>query len=223
MAEKTEIALARSMKARYRASLLSAVLSLLAGAAQADTYSCTTADGHRVFGERHPPECADRLTRRERPNGSVELIEPKLTPEQRKKLADEEKRQRDEAERKRDQFRRDLQLLEGYQSEDGIESARNRDLGHLQQRIESARKSVEQLEAKRKKLDEEAEFFRNRKLPENLVREREHNDAMLQSLQKSIDDTKAEMQRVNERYDQLLKRYRELTKPPGRLEQPAPK
>jgi hypothetical protein len=191
-------------------------LSLLASASHADLYICKTPDGHTIMAERLPPECANRETRRMRPNGTFEIIEPKLTPEQLKLREDEAKRQRDEAERTRDRMRQDYKLLDAYKSEDEIETARNRDLAQLQARIESILKSIDQLEEKRKKLDGEAEFFTRHKLPEALKSELDHNDAMIASLKKALTDTRAEMLQVNQRYDSTIKRFRELTQPPRR-------
>jgi hypothetical protein len=203
----------RVLGRRLASLVVAGALNLYGGASYADTYICKTPDGRTLMAERLPPECADRETRRMRPNGTIEIIEPKPTPEQIKQREDEAKRQRDEAERARDQMRQDYRILEAYKSEQEIESARNRELARLQVRIEAIRNSLRQLRGKQKKLEAEAEFFIKRQMPENLRSERDHNDAMIQSQEKALTDTEAEMLRVNERYDLTVKRFRELTKP----------
>jgi hypothetical protein len=187
----------------------------LAGAtgASADLYVCTTAAGRTITADREPPECADRQIRVLRPDGSLrQVIEPPLTPAQRKAREDEAKRQIEEAERQRAQMRNDLSLLETYGSEAEIEAARNRGISDRQVIIERATKRMEELKRERKKLDDETEFYTKREMPEKLKRALAANNETVRLQQKTITDTKADMARVNERYDAYLKRFRELVK-----------
>jgi hypothetical protein len=188
---------------------LSALLA--AGSVQAQLFVCTTAAGKTITQDRPPPECADRPVRELRPDGSVRrVIEPPLTPEQRAARDAEAARQIEEAERQRGQMRRDLSLLETYGSENEIESTRNRALSDRQVLIERAIKRMDELKLERKKLDDETEFFIKRELPEKLKRALAANNDMVASQQKIIADTKADMARVNERYDAEARRFREL-------------
>jgi hypothetical protein len=146
-----------------------------------------------------------------RSDGSVRrVIEPPLTAEQRAARDAEAARQIEEAERQRGQMRRDLSLLETYGSESEIEATRNRALSDRQVLIERAIKRMDELKLERKKLDDETEFFVKRELPEKLRRALAANNDMVASQQKIIADTKADMARVNERYDAEARRFREL-------------
>ncbi len=193
--------------------------------ANAQLYVCTTAAGKTITADRPPLECQDRPVRELRSDGSVRrVIEPPLTAEQRAEREVEAKRQRDEAERQRGQMRRDLSLLETYAHESEIEASRNRALADRQVLIERANKRMEELKRERKKLDNESEFFTKRELPEKLKRSLANNNEMVSAQQKSITDTRADMQRVNERYDAEIRRFRELVKAGATpvLRKPAP-
>jgi hypothetical protein len=182
-----------------------------AGSVHAQLYVCTAPSGRTITADRPPTECADRPIRELRPDGSVRrVIEPPLTAEQRAARDAEAKRQIDERERQRSQMRRDLSLLETYGSENEIESTRNRALGDRQVLIERAGKRVEELKRERKKLDDETEFYTKRDMPEKLKRALAANNEMVKTQDKIIADTKADMARVNERYDLEVKRFREL-------------
>jgi hypothetical protein len=190
---------------------LPVVLMLAAPAAQAQLFVCTDARGRTISGDRPPPECADKAIRELRSDGSVRrVIEPPLTPEQKAARAAEEKRQRDEADRQRAQMRRDLSLLETYANEDEIEKARNQALASRQQLIERAQKRLEDHRKERRKLDSEAEFYAKRTMPDKLKRSFEGNDALIRSEERIIRDVRADMERVNERYDDELQRFRRL-------------
>lgn len=188
-------------------------LTLLAAVplARAQLYVCTDARGRTITGDRPPPECADRSVRELRSDGSVRrVIEPPLTPEQKAARDAEAKRQREEAEKQRAQMRRDLALLETYASETEIEETRNRALGSRQQLIDRAVQRLAEHQREKKKLDNEAEFYAKRQMPDKLKRAFDANATLTRSEQKIIDDVRADMDRVNGRFDAELKRWREL-------------
>jgi hypothetical protein len=101
-------------------------------------------------------------------------------------------------------------LLETYGSENEIEATRNRALGDRALLIERATRRLDELKRERKRLDDESEFYVKRDLPEKLKRSLAANNEMLKSQQKIILDTRQDMERVNERYDAEIKRFREL-------------
>lgn len=189
------------------------LLSLLAAAplAQAQLYVCTDARGRTISGDRPPAECADRAVRELRSDGSVRrVIEPPMTAEQKAAKAAEAKRQAEEAEKQRGQMRRDLALLETYASEAEIEDTRNRALGSRQQLIDRAVKRLEDHRREKKKLDSEGEFYAKRDMPDKLKRAFEANANIIRSEERIIADVRADMERVNARFDAELKRWREL-------------
>lgn len=196
---------------RIAHAIVAVIAVVGATGARAQLFVCTAPSGRTITADRPPQECADRPIRELRPDGSIRrVIEPPLTPEQRAARDAEARRQIEEAERQRGQMRRDLALLETYGSETEIEATRNRALSDRQMLIERALKRMDELKRERKKLDDEAEFYTKRDTPEKLKRELAANNEMVKSQQKAIADTKADMARVNERYDAEAKRFREL-------------
>lgn len=193
-------------------ALLAAALALTAAAAPAKTlFICTDARGRTISADRPPPECVDRPIRELRPDGSVRrVIDPPPTPEQRAASAAEERRKQEEAQARRETMRRDLALLEAYASEQEIEETRQRALSSRMAIIERAQRRIEEHQRDRKKLDSEAEFYAARELPEKLKRSYQLNDSLVRSEQKIMADARADMERVNERFDADVKRFREL-------------
>lgn len=188
------------------------LLCALAGAAagQQSIFVCSDAKGRTISGDRPPAECVGAI-RELRSDGSVRrVIEPPLTAQQKAARQAEEKRQREEAERQRAQMRKDLALLETYASEEEIENARARALATRQALIERATRRMEEHRRERSKLDSEAEFYAKREMPDKLKRAFEDNAALMRSEEKIIADSRAEMQRINERFDAERKRWREL-------------
>lgn len=199
---------------RVRAAHVAATLLLcaLAGAAaaQPSIFVCSDARGRTISGDRPPAECVGAI-RELRSDGSVRrVIEPPLTAEQKAARAAEDKRQREEAERQRAQMRKDLALLEAYASEEEIENARARALATRQALIERATRRMEEHKRERGKLDSEAEFYAKREMPDKLKRAFESNSALMRSEERIIAEARAEMQRINERFDAERKRWREL-------------
>lgn len=205
---------------RIRVWMLGAFACLAVGAsasaAAAGTglvYVCTDARGRTLTSDLPPPECWDRPIRELRSDGSVRrVIEPPLTAEQRAKREAEERRKAEEESQRRDQARRDRALLEAYSDENEIEEARVRAVEGRRALIDRAEKRTEELRRERKKLDDEAEFYKGRAQPDKLKRAYDSNASMQQQQQKIIADTDAEVNRINERFETERKRFRELVK-----------
>jgi hypothetical protein len=133
-----------------------------------------------------------------------------LTPEQKAARAAEEKRKAEEAERALEQRRRDRALLETYASEAEIEALRAKTLASREQQIARSEDRLKRLAAERKKLDDEAEFYVKREQPAALKRAFANNAELVKTEQAIVADTRAEMARINERFDAEIKRFREL-------------
>ena len=194
------------------AALVALLACVGAGSARAgQLFVCTTPSGRTITADQPPPECGDKAITELRPDGSVRrVIEPPLSAAERAERELEAKRQIEEAERQRGQMRRDLSLLETYGNENEIEATRNRALGDRQTLIERALKRMDELKRERRRLDDESEFYLKHDVPEKLKRELAANNEMVKSQQKIITDTRADMARVNERYDAESRRFREL-------------
>ena len=190
--------------------LAAAALSALPVGARAQLYVCTT-NGRTLTGDLPPPECGNVEIRELNRDGSIKrVIEPPLTPEQKKARELEAKQRRERETQAQEQLRRDRALLETYASEDEIETSRDRTLAQRQALIDRANQQLKEFKMDRKRLDDESEFYAKRQLPEKLKRALDDNAALQQQQLHAIDDIRADMERINERYDAELRRFREL-------------
>ncbi|TCS37881.1 uncharacterized protein DUF4124 [Paucimonas lemoignei] len=189
--------------------LIMAGLPLLA---QAEIYICKDASGKTLTSDRPIPECQDRKVRVLGKNGMTQReIAPPMTEEQkRQKQAEEEKRKADMVAAD-EQRRQDRALLARYSKEADIEVARGRTLEPVNEQIKreeltiaSAAKSLAQARA-------EAAAQPKSKVPANLQRKIEDLDQQIADSKKVIGERKEEIVQINGRFDQSVKRFRELT------------
>jgi hypothetical protein len=188
-----------------------AALSVAPIGAWSQLYVCTTTNGRTLTGDMPPYDCQNVAIRELNSDGSVKrVIEPPLTPEQKKKREQEEKQRRDRERQAQEQLRKDRALLETYASEDEIEASRDRTLASRQALIGRANRQLKEFNMDRKRLDDEAEFYQKRQMPDKLKRALDDNAALQAQQLRAIDDIRADMQRINERYDGELQRFRDL-------------
>jgi hypothetical protein len=174
-------------------------------------FVCTDGRGRTYTGDRQPPECANLEIRVLNRDGSLRQVIPApLTPEQKAARAVEERRKAEEAERALEQRRRDRALLETYASEAEIDALRVKTLASREQQIARSEDRLKRLAAERKKLDDEAEFYVKREQPAALKRAFANNAELVKTELAIVADTRAEMARINERFDAEIKRFREL-------------
>ncbi len=125
-------------------------------------YSCV-ANGRTYSADRPPPECVNSDIRELNRDGSVRrVISRPLTPEEQRAKALEAKRKIEEEERQLAQRRRDRSLLEAYANEEEIEAARRKALEGAEQGIVRSSERTASLAKDKKRLDDEAEFFKKR-------------------------------------------------------------
>jgi hypothetical protein len=214
-------ALARTAPARRRASgmrhraagwALALAALALSTAARADYfYTCKDKAGHPFSGNLPPPECKDVDIREQNPDGTLHrLIPAPLTREQRRQrdLEAEEQMKKEEADRA--QARRDRALLETYGSADEIEAARQRGIAGQQMLIDRADQRIAQYQKERKRLDDEAEFYKNREMPTKLKEAFDANQVLMQQQQETRTKSLNQVKAINERFDAEKKRYLEL-------------
>lgn len=202
--------------ARRGAAFAALLLAGAAGYAQAPPplsapiYSCV-ANGRTYSGDRPPPECVNSDIRELNRDGSVRRVIPRpMTQEEQKARALEAKKRLEEEERVLAQRRRDRSLLEAYANEGEIEAARVKALETSNEVIRRSQARIERMDAERKRLDEESEFYRKRDLPDTIKRAYANNEQEKAAELNIVREARAEMQRVNDRFDAEKKRFREL-------------
>jgi Domain of unknown function (DUF4124) len=180
--------------------------------ADSSIYTCKDHSGRTQTSDHPIPDCAG-VMRELGQSGIVKReIAPPLTAEQlhQKELDDKAKRTAEEA--SREKRRRDTALLAAYQSEAQIEAARRRSLADAADSIKTSQTRLTELEKEKQALMQEGETFKG-KPPTPLFKRRvEDNQVLIDDEEASMKMRKSDVDRVNQRYDDELKRYRELSK-----------
>jgi hypothetical protein len=173
-------------------------------------YSCV-ANGRTFTADRPPPECANSDIRELNRDGSLRrVIARPLTTEEQRARALEAKKKLEDEEKALAQRRRDRSLLEAYANEDEIEAARVKALDTSKEIVRRSQARIERMDADRKRLDEESEFYKNRTVPDSIKRAYANNEQEKAAELKIVKEARLEMQRINERFDAERKRFREL-------------
>lgn len=180
-------------------------------AAAANIYTCVNAKGQRITSDRPIAECLDRAQELRNSDGSVrKVVPPSMTAEER---AAHEERLRAEmvaAAMRRDAIRLDRNLLSRYPDEARHQKARRAALEPLNTALAATERRLTELEHERKRLQDEAEFYKGRDLPRELKIKFGNNQAALQAQQDAAQNHQAEINRINASYDQELARLKRL-------------
>lgn len=174
-------------------------------------YTCTTADGRRLTSDRPIPECTSREQRVLNPDGSQRtILPPFLSPEERAAKEAAERRAAAERIAQQDAIRRDRTLMQRYPNEATHQRARAAALDDAHKAMRLSERRIQDLGAERKPLLDEAEFYKGRALPAKLKQSLDANDAAVEAQQVLVENQKAELVRINARFDAELTRLRKL-------------
>lgn len=198
------------------AAALLTVLSASVAQAQDATigkgiYTCTTADGRRLTSDRPIPECTSREQRVLNADGSQRTtLPPFLSPEERAAKDAADRRAAADRLAQLDAIRRDRTLMQRYPTEAAHQRARNIALDDANKAMRISESRIKDLGQERKPLMDEAEFYKGRPLPGKLKQAMDANDAGVEAQQVLIENQKAEIVRINTRFDAELARLRKL-------------
>ena len=195
-----------------RAAAVSVVLASVSASAQTPTtmFTCV-ANGKTYSADRPPAECANSDMRELNRDGSVRRVIPRpLTVEEQRARALEAKKKLEEEEKLRAQRRRDRALLEAYATDAEIEAARKKSLEGAEQAIKRSQERADSLAKDRKRLDDEAEFYKKREQPDSLKRAYALNAQAVTAEERIMAEARGEVARINERFEAERKRYKEL-------------
>lgn len=179
--------------------------------AQAEIYICKDAGGKTLTSDRPIMECQDRKIRVLGKNGmTTREIAPPLTEEQkREKEASEEKRKTALAAAE-EQKRQDRALLARYGKEADIELARQRALESVTEQVKREEASIAVSEKSLQKARTEAAAQPKGKVPGILQRKIDDLGQEIIDSKKLIAERQEEAGQINARFDQAVKRFREL-------------
>lgn len=173
-------------------------------------FTCV-ANGKTYSADRPPAECANSDMRELNRDGSVRRVIPRpLTVEEQRARALEAKKKLEEEEKLMAQRRRDRALLEAYANDAEIEAARKKSLESAEQAIKRSQERTDSLAKDRKRLDDEAEFYKKREQPDSLKRAYALNAQAVTAEERIMAEARGEVARINERFDAERKRYKDL-------------
>ena len=197
--------------------LLLAAAAVWTQKAQAQTrstvgiYTCTDDRGIRRTSDRPIVECIDREQRVLNADGSVKrIVPPTLTAEERAEREAAERKMAEERAALNDAVRRDRNLKARFPNEAAHQRAREAALEVVRIGMRTSQQRIKELEAERKPLSEEAEFFRGRSFPARLKQQLEANETSVAAQRDLIQTQEAELSRVNRIYDAELEHLRKL-------------
>ena len=175
------------------------------------TYTCKDEKGGTITSDRYIPECAYKEQRLLNPDGSLrQVIPPTLTPEEAGQGEAAKRAAREAQAAQNDAIKYDRLLKIRYPNEAAHNKRRESALDSARLAIQSAEARLQALAADRKRLLDEAEFYRGRPMPPTLKQQLYNNEATAGPQRDAIENQQAEMDRINARFDSELSRLRKL-------------
>jgi hypothetical protein len=182
--------------------------------AHAQIFICKDASGRTISSDRPIPECADRTVRELGRNGLVKReIPAALTPEEKRQKRLQEEKLREEAAAAEEQRKSDRAILARYLSERDVEVARKRSIDVVQEQIKKSSISIAAYERRLKQAQADMEPYNTKqaKPPAALGDKQQLAVQGIKDETTVIQEREAEIALINEKYDRILKRYREIT------------
>lgn len=199
-----------------RKLLLASLLLTSLGSVQAagEFYCChDPSTGRRVCGDMLPEQCRGRAYRVLDSGGNiVKEVGAALTQEQKAELALENRRRKQLEDASREQRRRDQALLDTYSMPEDIDLAQRKAEADVNLAILATITRIDQARTKRKKFEDEAEFYKKKALPPELERDLRALDHEIKLQQELLDIKKRDFDSIKAKYDADRKRYYELTR-----------
>lgn len=186
-------------------------------------YVCVDDRGHAITRDRYIAECRHKEQRVLNRDGSLRrVLPPTLTAEERAQMEAGERAAREAQAAQQDIIKYDRLLKTRYPNEAAHRRAREAALAASQGAIQSAEARLGELAVERKRLVEEAEFYRGRVLPVRLKQQIDGNEGQAEAQRTSIRNVRGEQERINNRFDVELERLRKLWRgaEPGSLGPP---
>ena len=181
----------------------------------AQIFSCKDRAGRTLTSDREIPECATRDMREIGRNGVVRRVIPApLTAEQRHAKELEEERQKQQADAALEVRRRDKALLARFKDEHDIDLARQRSLGELQEKIRQCDNAVAVASTHLANAEAEAARGNSKKSATPYLQQRIDEAKMkIADENQHLQQYRTSMTQVDQSFDEMLKRYRELSRP----------
>lgn len=176
-------------------------------------YTCVDKQGRKLTADRPIPECIDREQRELGPSGTLRRVHgPTLTQQEREVLEVRRRKELEERNRVAEERRRERVLLARYPDQAAHDAERASSLALVDEVTATAVKRIADLQARRKTLDQEMEFYRKdpAKAPMALRRQLAENDEEVLEQRRFIAGQDQEKRRVHQRFDVELAQLQQL-------------
>lgn len=176
-------------------------------------YTCVDSKGRRLTSDRPIAECLDREQRELSPSGTVRRTHgPSLTAVERAVQEEKDRKAAEEKFRVAEEKRREKVLLARYPNRTSHDRERAQALIAQEAVVAEAAKRVTELDAQKKKLVTETEFYKAdmSKMPAQLKRKLEENEQQIAAQKRFMANQDEEKQRINARFDEELARLKVL-------------
>jgi chromosome segregation ATPase len=173
-------------------------------------------------GDKVPPEYQDNATKEVSKQGvTVKQTETPLTPEQKKAQQAQADKKQAEDQAAMEQRRRDKALLDTFTTVKEIDLKRNRDIQLIESNIEAQQTNLKNANDRQVDARTRMEQFKkeNKPVPPAIQEEYDRADANKAKIQAQIAQKRKEISDKNLEYDNMKKRFAELT---GTAPAPAP-
>jgi hypothetical protein len=212
------------MRSLQAVSLIALALALGSGQAQAQKIVCWKDKAGKTVGcgDKVPPEYQDNATKELNKRGvTVNQSDPALTAEQKKAQQAALDKKQAENQVIAEQRRRDKALLDTFTTANEIDLKRNRDIQLIASNIEAQQTNLKNANDRQNDARVRMEQYRkeNKPVPAPLQEEYDRAGAGKVKIQAQIAQKRKEIADLNQQYDDMKKRFAELT---GTAPAPAP-
>ncbi|WP_140634773.1 DUF4124 domain-containing protein [Methylibium rhizosphaerae] len=174
-------------------------------------YTCIDARGRKLTSDRPILECLDREQRVLNKDGSQrQTLPPSMTADERAAVEEAERRKAAERVARQDAIRRDRNLLNRFPNLAAHNRAREAALDDVRKAVKASEQRLAAIEAERKPLLNEAEFYKGKQLPAKLKTQLEFIDVTAEAQKTLVQNQQAEVVRITALYDQELERLKKL-------------
>lgn len=141
----------------------------------------------------------------------IKEVSGPLTPEERQAQVAEIQRKKQQEEAAREQQRRDQALLDTYATPEDIDLSQRKAEDDVRTLIADTQANINVAMAKRKKLLDEAEFYRKTTMPPDLARNLRAIEHQIKLDQDLLELKKHDFETIRNKYDADRQRYLQLT------------
>jgi hypothetical protein len=183
----------------------------VAPAREGAIYTCIDDQGTPLRRDRYIVECRHKEQRILNKDGSLRtVLPPTLTPDERAQREAAERASGEAKAAQNDAVKYDRLLLTRFRNEASHNKARASALDSARGAIQSAEARLRDLADERKRLLDEAEFYRGRPVPPALKQQLEANDVAVAAQRNATKNSQAEQERISAKFDAELIRLRKL-------------